>query len=166
MALRDTNALVLGTVGVGSGTLDVQAGGALTQTGAITQAAGAGTFTITATNAATDISLASQANDLSGTVAIGGTASNIRDFGLRNTNVGAAVPDFTGASNLRSLTLTFNGAAVALPTISLATGGNLSVTAGGAITQAAGGITVLGLRERVWVNFVMKSVGSLAGCGF
>jgi hypothetical protein len=30
VSLRDTNALVLGTVGVGSGTLDVQAGGALT----------------------------------------------------------------------------------------------------------------------------------------
>src|SRR6185503_13494847 len=42
VSIRDTNALILGTSSVGSGTLTVTAGGAITQTGPIAQAAGAG----------------------------------------------------------------------------------------------------------------------------
>ena len=46
--MRDANALALGTVNVGSGTLAIQSNGALTQTGAITQAVGAGAVTVNA----------------------------------------------------------------------------------------------------------------------
>ena len=70
VALTDTNAVVLGTSGVGTGTLGVTAGGAITQTGAITQAAAAGAVTLTATNAATDIFLNTQANNFSGTIGL------------------------------------------------------------------------------------------------
>lgn len=135
VSIRDTNALALGTVGVGSGTLSITAGGTLSQTGAITQAAGGGAVTITATAAGSDIGLASAANDFTGTVGFGGTTFNIRDFALRNTNASASVPNFTGLTNLRSLTLAFDNAAIALPALTLASGGNLSVTAGGTITQ-------------------------------
>ncbi|HLA33762.1 MAG TPA: YDG domain-containing protein, partial [Rhodocyclaceae bacterium] len=141
VSLTNSGSLKLGAVGVGAGTLTLQTGGALTQSGAITQAASAGTFTIIATNASTDIALASQANDISSPIAIGGTASNIRDFALRNISASATIPNLSGTS-LRDLTLTFNSAAVAVPNITLT--GNLAVAAGGAITQTAGGVVVPG----------------------
>ena len=68
----------------------------------------------------------------------------MRDFKLRNTAASAAIPtNFASLANLRHLTLTYNNAAIAMPTTTLTSGGNLDVTAGGAITQS-GAITVPG----------------------
>ena len=49
-----------------------------------------------------------------------------------------------GLTNLRNLTLTFDSAPIALPTLTLTAGGNLNVTAGGSITET-GAITVPGM---------------------
>ena len=133
VAVTDSTALVLGTSTV-SGTLDLTAGGHITQTGAITATAAATTVAVTA--AGSDILLGTQTNNLGTTAPVfGGTLANIRDISLQNTNAGAVLPTFTGLTNLRSVALTFNNAAIALPALTLGTGGNLSVTAGGAITQ-------------------------------
>jgi hypothetical protein len=72
-----------------------------------------------------------------------GTVSNIRDVSLRNTSAAAALPSFAALANLRNLTLDFTAAALALPAVTLTAGGNLSVTAGGAITET-GVLTVPG----------------------
>ncbi len=142
VAVTDTNAIVLGASNVGTGTLGITAGGNITETGAITQAA-AGAVTLTVTAANSDILLNTQANNLSGAVGFGGTPANIRDVGLRNTNASATVPTLSALTNLRNLTLRYDNAAVALPTATLHAGGNLSVTAGGVITQS-GALTVPG----------------------
>jgi hypothetical protein len=102
-----------------------------------------GTTSFTATAANTDILLAGQANNLTGAVSFGGTLTNFRDLALRNVNAGATVPSFAGLTNLRNLTLTYNNAPVALPVLTLTAGGNLSATAGGAITQS-GAVVVPG----------------------
>ncbi len=103
----------------------------------------AGTTAFTATAANTDILLASQANNLTGAVSFGGTLANFRDVALRNVNAAATVPLFAGLTNLRNLTLTYNNAPVALPAFTLTAGGNLNVTAGGAISQV-GAVVVPG----------------------
>ena len=51
-------------------------------------------------------------------------------------NAGATVPALASLTNLRNLTLTYDNAAVTLPVFTLTAGGNLSVTAGGAITDS------------------------------
>ena len=68
VSLRDANALALGTVTVGTGTLALQSNGALTQTGAITQAAGAGAVTVNAGAGA--ITLTNAANNFVGAVGL------------------------------------------------------------------------------------------------
>ncbi|HEY0862460.1 MAG TPA: filamentous hemagglutinin N-terminal domain-containing protein, partial [Lacunisphaera sp.] len=133
VSLVDSNALALGAATV-AGNLNVKAGSHITQTGALSVA---GTSTVEVTAAGSDILLGTQTNDL-GTSALvfGGTVANIRDFSLQNTNVGATLPNLASLTNLRSLTLVLSGVPVALPALTLGTGGNLSVTAGGIITQA------------------------------
>ena len=98
-------ALVLGTSSVGTGTLAIAAGGAITQNGTITQAAGAGAATFTA--GANAITL-TQSNSLTGAVVL--SNSGVNNVAL--TNAGALS---LGASTVG--------------------GGTLAVTAGGAITQ-------------------------------
>ncbi|BCA55373.1 hypothetical protein W02_25130 [Nitrospira sp. KM1] len=132
VALRDTNALILGPSTVG-GTLGVTTGGALTQSGALS-VTGATTFTATVAN--TDVLLGTQANTFSGPLGFAGTLTNFRDVQLRNVNAAATVPVLAGLTNLRNLTLTHDNAAVALPALTLAAGGTLTVTAGGAITDS------------------------------
>ena len=139
VTLTDANALDLGASTV-SGNLALSTGGAVTQTGVLTVA---GTTAFTATAANTDILLASQANNLTGAVSFGGTLANFRDVALRNVNAAATVPLFAGLTNLRNLTLTYNNAPVALPAFTLTAGGNLNVTAGGAISQV-GAVVVPG----------------------
>ncbi len=139
VTLVDANALDLGASTV-SGNLLLTTGGTLTQSGALTVT---GTTSFTATAANTDILLASQANNLTGAVSFGGTLTNFRDFALRNVNAAATVPALGGLTNLRNLTLTYNNAPVALPAFTLTAGGNLNVTAGGAISQV-GAIVVPG----------------------
>jgi len=93
-----------------------------------------------------DIDLSTQANNLSGTVTIdntAGTASNVRDFKLYNTNAAAgAVVNLsnTGTTNLRDLTIIYDNAAYVVPTLTMSTLRNVAITAGGAITQDVGGI--------------------------
>src|SRR5208282_5047498 len=120
--------LSLGASTVGSGTLTVSAGGSITETGAITQAASAGAATFGVTAAASDI-LLGQANDFSGTFTVGGTMADLRDLNLRNIYASAAIPSLVGLTNLRNLTLTFDNAALTLPALTLTSGGNLSVSA-------------------------------------
>jgi len=64
---------------------------------------------------------------------------------LRNVNAGATVPVLAGLTNLRNLTLTFDTAAMTVPT--LLASGNVNLTAGGSINQSGvvtvGGTTTL-----------------------
>ena len=131
VTLRDSNALILGASTV-SGNLSLTTGGALSQTGAVSVV---GTTTLTATAPATDILLASQANNFGGLLSFGGTRANFRDVQLRNVSASATIPSFAGLTNLRNLTLVFDTAPITLPAITLAAGGNLALSAGGAITD-------------------------------
>ncbi len=124
-----------------SGTLNLTAGGAINQSGVL---AVGGTTTLATTVAGSDILLDTQANNFVGAISFGGTLGNIRDVGLRNVNAGATVPSLAGLTNLRNLTLTFDNAPVALPSLTLTAGGNLNVTAGGSITET-GAVTVPGM---------------------
>ena len=103
-----------------------------------------GATTLTSSAAATDIDLSTQANSLTGSVTIAGTASNVRDFKLRNTSATAGTVGNLGnatTTSLRDLTITYNSAAYQVPTFTTVTSlRNIAITAGGAITQAAGGI--------------------------
>ena len=131
VTLRDSNALILGASTV-SGNLSLTTGGALSQTGAVSVV---GTTTLTATAPATDILLASQANNFGGLLSFGGTRANFRDVQLGNVSASATIPSFAGLTNLRNLTLVFDTAPITLPAITLAAGGNLALSAGGAITD-------------------------------
>ena len=67
VAVTDANAIVLGASNVGTGTLTVISSGAIAQTGALTQAAGAGLVSIRA--GTSDITLTNAGNDFTGLVA-------------------------------------------------------------------------------------------------
>ena len=141
IGLTSSNALDIATSAVGSGAFSLISGGSITQSGTITQAVSAGTFTLESTAANSDITL-SLANDLNGTISLGGTLGNILDVNLRNVNTSASlITNLGSASSLRNLTLAFNNAAIALGALSMT--GNLDVTAGGAITQS-GALTISG----------------------
>ena len=131
VSLRDTNALNLGASTV-SGNLALTIGGALTQSGALNVA---GTTSFTASVANTDILLGSQANNFGGALTFAGTLSRFRDVSIRNVNAGAAVPTLNTLTSMRNLSLQFDNAPVTLPAATLTAGGNLTVTAGGAITD-------------------------------
>jgi len=125
-------------------------GGNLTLSGLGIQQSGiltvGGNSTFTATVSGNDVDLGSFANDLSGTVTVN-SASNIRDFKLYNTNANAgAITNLTNAAatQLRDLTINYTNAAYQISTLRQSTLRNVSVTAGGAITQASGGITPTG----------------------
>src|SRR5262249_33153223 len=136
VTLLDSNDIVLGAMTV-SGNLDVTAGGNVTQTGALS-VTGTSSFTVTA--ATSDILLHTQANNFTGAVTVSGSGGgSVRDLGLRNTNAGATLPALP--VGMRNLTLIFNNAALTLPAVTLS--GNLSATAGGALT-VAGKLTVAG----------------------
>lgn len=131
VSLRDTNALNLGASTV-SGNLALTIGGALTQSGALNVA---GTTSFTASVANTDILLGSQANNFGGALTFAGTLSRFRDVSIRNVNAGATVPTLNTLTSMRNLSLQFDNAPVTLPAATLTAGGNLTVTAGGAITD-------------------------------
>jgi hypothetical protein len=128
-----------GTVG-GGGILTATSAGAITQTGVIN----AGAVNLSVTQPNSDILLASAANNFSGTVTINaGTAGNVQDFALRNTNAGAGTVGNLGnaTTNLRDLTIIYNSTGYVVPTFTtVAPLRNISLTTGGAITQAAGEI--------------------------
>src|SRR5258708_21404107 len=94
----NSGATALGTASIGQN-LTVVSGGSISETGVLTVG---GTTTLSSTAANSDILLASQANNLTGAVSVGGTASNIRDVALRNVNAGAS--SVSGLTSLRNLT--------------------------------------------------------------
>src|SRR5205807_9526371 len=105
-----------------SATLGNNASGAISQTGAITKSSG-GTTTLTQNTAASNIIL-DQANNMSGALTFAGTLGNVRDFSLTNSNASAALPtNLTSLTALRNLTLNFSNAAIALPALTLNSGG-------------------------------------------
>ena len=116
VSITDTNAIQFATSGVGSGTLTVTAVG-ITQSGAITQAASAGTAAFNGGAAA--ITLTNAGNDFTGPVAANNTGAN--------------------AINLTDANALILGA--------VTTANNLTVGAGGAVTQSsaikAGGTTTV-----------------------
>jgi len=141
VTVADTGALALGASTV-SGNLSATAHGDITETGALA-VTGTSTFTVdTATGK--DVKLDTQANDFAGGVTIAtANGGSTRDIGLRNVNAGATLAGVPTTG--RNLTVTFDNAAVNLPVTTLT--GNLSVTAGGAITDSGavsvGGTTTL-----------------------
>jgi filamentous hemagglutinin family protein len=95
-----SSAIDLGSVNVGSGTLTVTTDNQdITQSGAIVQAAGAGTVTIDAGNAAIDLSPLSQDNQITGAISLNNQGSH--DVTLEN-----AVPTVLAESNVGGGTLT------------------------------------------------------------
>ena len=160
VSITDTNALALGTVNVGSGTLAVTAGGAITQTGAIT-AAGPSTYTVTAPGS--DILLASAANALTGAVTVTNNG-NVRDLALRNTLASATLP--TLPTGMRNLTLQFDNAAIALPATTLT--GSLGLNVGGPLTQtgplnvAAGTTSLAAGANNITLNNPANNFGTVS----
>lgn len=139
-----TNAITLGASNVT--TLNLTFGTTLSQVGILT-VGGATTLIGSALNA--DIGLASFANTLTGAVTIGGTASNIRDFSLRNINAAAGVVANLGAATtgLRDLSIIYDNASYVLPTLTgLPSLQNVSITANnltiGAAFVASGAVAI------------------------
>ena len=114
-------------------------GGAINQTSGTITVVGA--TTITANAASTDISLADGANNFASTVTIGGTASNVRDFKLRNINATPGViANLSSASNLRDFTIIYNNAFYALPSLPSSSLHNVNIMAAG--ISSIGGTTL------------------------
>ncbi|WP_411877758.1 MBG domain-containing protein [Polaromonas sp. YR568] len=97
------NPLTLGTLSLGSGTLIIT-GNNITQTGAITQAAGGGAVTINGGASAIDLSNAG--NDFTGEVRLNNTGSNattiqdINDLKLGFSTVGGSLTAISGAGSI------------------------------------------------------------------
>src|SRR5437660_3685086 len=87
---RSSDLLVLGTSSLGSGTLDITASGAISQTGAITKSSG-GTTTLTDSKS-TRLNTSHVANTNTVSFTITKTLGNVRDFSLTNSNASAALP--------------------------------------------------------------------------
>ena len=116
----------------------ITAPGALTLTsnsGAINQVGGTievdGTTTISVNVASTDISLAGGPNNFAGPVNMGGNIDNVRDFKLRdiNSSAGAANPDVTTFVNLRDLTIAYDDSSYVLPSLTMPSLRNVSISA-------------------------------------
>src|SRR5207244_3795037 len=105
VSITDSNAIILGTLNIGNGALNITANNSITQTGAIVQAFGAGTATFTTGNA--PITLTNTGNILTGAVSLNNTGAN--DVLINNSN------------NLQFATSNI--------------GGNLQANASGAISQ-------------------------------
>jgi hypothetical protein len=144
--LTNGGALILGASTVGSSTLGLTAGGTISETGAIVQAANAGDviFNLTAPNS--DILLANEPNNFSGSITYTGNLGNVRDVARRNINPDAAVTatDIPLLTHLRNVTYIFDNAGVVFPSsytlhnggsLIIDTSGNLSGGTGGSITQ-------------------------------
>ena len=138
VSIKDANALSLGTVAVGSGTLTVTASGAITQSGPITQAAGAGAVSITA-GATNDITLTNSGNDFIGYVSV----VSAKDVSLRDSNK-----------------LALNDSAFAIS-------GNLALQTGGDLTQknalgVSGTTTITAGSNVTLANIVNNFIGPIS----
>jgi len=86
VSVTDANAIVLGASAVGTGTLGVTAGGAITEDGAITQASRGRSGNAQRHRGGFGRPSEHAGEQLQWCVAFGGTVANVRDVGLRNTN--------------------------------------------------------------------------------
>jgi hypothetical protein len=125
--VTDANAIILGTSGVGTGTLTVNAVG-ITQTGAITQAAGAGAATFVA--GLGNINLSNTSNNFTGVVTI---TSGVGVTLLNASTLTIGATSTTGGQVFVAAgTITSTGAKVA-------TGSNLLIqSTGGGVTLSVG----------------------------
>jgi hypothetical protein len=138
VSVVNTAGLQLGDVTLGTGALSLTAAGTITQGVGTTIQTGGAVTTTTATNNR-DVLLGNAGNNIAGTVtAVESGAGFLRDYSLRNAFDNATLPagtPFTTANDIRNLTLFFDNNGIALPGYSIT--GNLTVTAGGDITQTA-----------------------------
>ena len=144
LSLASAGAVALGTTRVGS-TLDVNAAGAVTQSGVLTVP---GALTVIATGSNVDVNLAGAANVIGGAIEVGTQgAGTLRDVALRNTDAAAA---FTlAAPNSRNLTLIADNTSIDLAARDV--GGNLVLRAGGDLGQS-GAVRVTGTSSLVASN--------------
>jgi len=167
VSLRDTNDLVLGTVGVGSGTLTVQSGGALsgssaiTTSGAVTLNVGSGSGTLSGILS----SLSSLTKTGSGTLTLSGAnnytgATTILDGTLSVATIGnGGVSGNLGAASNAAANLVLGGGTLQYTGASASTDRNFTLTAGtissidvtinnltlaGASTATTGALTKIG----------------------
>ncbi|HEX4149704.1 MAG TPA: hypothetical protein VHY20_11985, partial [Pirellulales bacterium] len=159
--LTNTAPLVLNTSSVGSGNLELSAAGSITQTGVITQAAGAASTQFIVTASGADVML-NMANDWSGPITVANSGAGvIRDINLRDTDAAASIAALPAA--LRNLTLEFDHAGVVLPAMVLT--GQLQVTSDGEIDQS-GALAVTGTSDLAAGAFAInlnQSLNSFVG---
>ena len=119
ISVRDINAIILGTSSVGTGTLAANAVG-ITQSGAITQAAGAGAATF---NGGAGVITLTQANDFTGAVSLNNSGAN-------NVSISDVNSLTLGTMNIATGNLTVLSSGV-LNLGQGTVGGNLAATSGG-----------------------------------
>ncbi|QNK01847.1 autotransporter-associated beta strand repeat-containing protein [Dyella telluris] len=157
VALTNSQALLLGNVATGSGSLSLASAGSMTQSGAISQAAGAGAVSLNANSNA--ITLTNSGNLFTGLVSASGSSvalSNSTDLGIGNitgtssvalSSTGALTEAGTGKISTATLTGNVSGAATltsALNSISALgnfTAGSLSLVNSGAL-NVSGNVNV------------------------
>ena len=136
VTLRDGGALALGPSAIGSGLLTVNVGGDLTQSGALTQAAGASGSSFVMNGHA--LALTNTGNDFVGTVTPGGASAvaitdvNSLSVGAVNIGTGTLALVSNGALTVGNITQSAGGGAVTVN----AHAGSISLNGTNAITGA------------------------------
>ena len=138
-SITDANALLLGTVSLGSGSLAVSAFGAITQSGPIT--AGPATFF---TLPASPITLTNAGNDFSGAVSLTGgavslTDANALDLGLANVS---SLNVTAGGAITQSAPLSVSGTATFAAGSNAITLANAGNDFGGAVSLGGGVVSI------------------------
>jgi len=139
VSIRDTNAIILGTSSVGTGTLTITANG-ITQTGTVTQAAGAGDATLSGGTGAINLALANDFASITATTTGAGAAITVNDTNALSvttaTTTDGAISLSGGSLSLINTVSAGNGGLITLTAtgnVSLSnvtTTGNVSITAG------------------------------------
>ncbi|MEN9867708.1 MAG: hypothetical protein RL748_3298, partial [Pseudomonadota bacterium] len=130
VSIRNSGALQIGTITTTSD-LTLKSAGAVTSG---TLSVGGNTL-LTLDTPASDVTLADPANSFTGTVTIANGTGSARDVSISNSVINSALA--TLPTGLRNLTLNYPNSKVTLADTTLASGGNLSITAGGAISAGA-----------------------------
>lgn len=155
----NANTSQFGNVSLGTGTLSFTSTGNVRQApGTTIQTGGALALAIDVNNNR-NIVLNNAGNRIAGAVTVAEVGTgDLQDFTLHNAFDNASLPTgtpFAAAGDVRNLTLTFDNNGMALPGYNIA--GNLSVTAGGDITQSAplaiGGNTTATILGDFGINF-------------
>jgi hypothetical protein len=137
VTVSNGGALTLGNVTLGTGALTLTAGGSITQaSGTTIQTGGAVSATVSAKKS--DILLGNAGNQIAGAVTVAETGNGfLRNVSLGNAANGAVPPTGTPITNgsVNNLTLVFDNNGVVLPGYNI--NGNLTVTAGGDVSQSA-----------------------------